>query len=66
MPNAVSDTHALIWYLQDDTRLSSVAAQWFADCENDGGRIYVPSIIQEVMRMFNDLFNKSRWQIRWI
>ncbi|MBU1614188.1 type II toxin-antitoxin system VapC family toxin [bacterium] len=44
MPDAVTDTHALIWYLQDDTRLPSVAAQWFADCENDGGRIYVPSI----------------------
>lgn len=44
MPNAVTDTHALIWYLQDDVRLSSVAAQWFADCENDGSCIYVPSI----------------------
>lgn len=25
MPNAVTDTHALIWYLQDDARLSTPA-----------------------------------------
>lgn len=44
MPNAVTDTHALIWYLQDDTRLSRLASQYFDDCEHDGGRIRVPSI----------------------
>jgi PIN domain nuclease of toxin-antitoxin system len=44
MPNAVTDTHALIWYLQDDARLSPVAAQYFDSCEHDGGRIRVPSI----------------------
>lgn len=44
MPDAVTDTHALIWYLQDDARLSPIAAQYFDDCEHDGGRIRVPSI----------------------
>ena len=29
MPDAVTDTHALIWYLQDDARLSPIAAQYF-------------------------------------
>ena len=44
MPDAVTDPHALIWYLQDDTRLSPIASQYFDDCEHDGGRIRVPSI----------------------
>lgn len=44
MPDAVTDTHALIWYLQDDTRLSATAAKFFDDCQNDGGYIRVPSI----------------------
>jgi len=44
MPNAVTDTHALIWYLQDDARLSPRASQYFDESERDGSRIYVPSI----------------------
>ncbi len=44
MPNAVTDTHALIWYLQNDARLSAAAGRYFDECEYDGGRIYVPSI----------------------
>jgi PIN domain nuclease of toxin-antitoxin system len=44
MPDAVTDTHALVWYLQDDARLSSVASRYFDSCEVDGGHIYVPSI----------------------
>jgi PIN domain nuclease of toxin-antitoxin system len=44
MPDAVTDTHALIWYLQDDARLSSLASHYFDDCERDSGRIHVPSI----------------------
>jgi PIN domain nuclease of toxin-antitoxin system len=44
MPDAVTDTHALIWYLQDDPRLSAAAGQCFDACETDGGRIRVPSI----------------------
>jgi PIN domain nuclease of toxin-antitoxin system len=44
MPDAVTDTHALIWYLQDDRRLSVAAGACFDDCQTDGGRIRVPSI----------------------
>ena len=44
MPSAVTDTHALIWYLQNDTRLSPAASQYFTDCEHDGGQIHVPTI----------------------
>jgi PIN domain nuclease of toxin-antitoxin system len=44
MPSAVTDTHALIWYLQDDARLSAVALQYLTQCEHGGGRICVPSI----------------------
>ena len=44
MPDAVTDTHVLIWYLQDDARLSRKAAQYFDDCEHDEGYIRVPSI----------------------
>jgi PIN domain nuclease of toxin-antitoxin system len=40
----VTDTHALIWYLNDDPRLSPAAAQYFDECETDGGTIRVPSI----------------------
>ena len=39
MPNAVTDTHALICYPQDDTRLSVAASKYFDQCEYDGGRI---------------------------
>lgn len=44
MPSAVTDTHALVWYLQDDARLSVAASKYFDQCEYDGGRILVPSI----------------------
>jgi PIN domain nuclease of toxin-antitoxin system len=44
MPAAVTDTHALIWYLQDDPRLCPAAAQYFQSCEEDGQRIRVPCI----------------------
>jgi PIN domain nuclease of toxin-antitoxin system len=44
MPSAVTDTHALIWYLNDDPRLSPRAASYFQGCEDDGGRILVPAI----------------------
>ena len=44
MPDIITDTHALIWYLQDDTRLSATASKHLTQCEHDGGHIYVPSI----------------------
>jgi len=44
MPDAVADTHALIWYLQDDPRLSQAAGTYFDSCQTDGGHIHIPSI----------------------
>jgi hypothetical protein len=59
MPNAVTDTHALIWYLQDDARLSPVAAQYFDSCEHDGGRIRVPSICNVGNHSIKNVFEKE-------
>ncbi len=33
MSDAVTDTHALIWYLEDSPRLSSTANQTFEQCD---------------------------------
>jgi len=44
MPHAVTDTHALIWYLRDDQRLSPAASALFEACAQDGESIWVPSI----------------------
>lgn len=44
MPDAVADTHALIWYLSNDDRLSPTALRWIEDCATDGGLIRIPSV----------------------
>jgi len=44
MPNAVTDTHALIWYIEGHPNLSLPAKTTFEDCKTDGGRIFVPTI----------------------
>ncbi|MEH1997637.1 hypothetical protein [Nostoc sp.] len=36
MSNLVTDTHALIWYLEDSSRLSPAANQAFEECERRG------------------------------
>jgi PIN domain nuclease of toxin-antitoxin system len=33
MPDAVTDTHALIWYLENSSRLSIAANQFFEQCD---------------------------------
>jgi PIN domain nuclease of toxin-antitoxin system len=33
MADAVTDTHGLIWYLEDSPRLSSAAREKFAACD---------------------------------
>ena len=38
------DTHAIVWYLMDDPRLSSKAATALDGASNNGDFIYVPSI----------------------
>jgi PIN domain nuclease of toxin-antitoxin system len=39
MSNAVTDTHALIWYLEDSPRLGAAANRVFNEC--DRGEIVI-------------------------
>ena len=45
MSAIVSDTHALIWYLNSSPSLSSAAGVAFEQSETSGGLIYIPSIV---------------------
>lgn len=42
--DAVTDTHGLIWYLQDDPRLGVQASALFDACDAGDSLIYVPTI----------------------
>jgi PIN domain nuclease of toxin-antitoxin system len=44
MPNVVTDTHSLIWYLEDDPRLGPAASQAFDACDRGKLLVYVPTI----------------------
>ena len=44
MSDAVTDTHALIWYLEDSPRLSSAANQTFEQCDRGEIVIYGSSV----------------------
>ncbi len=44
MSDVVTDTHALIWWLEDDARLSTEARKWFELCERGEGSVFVPVI----------------------
>lgn len=44
MPDHVTDTHALIWYLEDSPRLGTNANQVFTACEQGELLIWVPTI----------------------
>ncbi|MGH9798726.1 MAG: type II toxin-antitoxin system VapC family toxin, partial [Blastocatellia bacterium] len=46
MPDAVTDTHSLIWYLEDDARLGVNASRVFDECDQGMAVIYVPTICQ--------------------
>lgn len=41
---AIADTHAVIWYLADDPRLSTQAKQAFADAAQNGVQIAISAI----------------------
>lgn len=65
MTNTVTDTHALIWYLEDSQRLSFEARKIFNDCDDGKIVIYIPTIclieivyLQEKGRIPDDLRNK--------
>jgi PIN domain nuclease of toxin-antitoxin system len=62
MPDVVTDTHALIWYLEDSPRLGSSARSAFEACDRGEGVVYVPTIclveivyLQEKGRIPSDL-----------
>ena len=65
MPDAVTDTHALIWYLEDDPRLGPDAGLLFDACDRGQITIYVPTMclveivfLQEKGRIAGDLKTK--------
>lgn len=44
MADAVTDTHGLIWYLEDSPRLSPAAREAFDACDRGEALIFVPTI----------------------
>ena len=65
MPDAVTDTHGLIWYLEDSPRLGRAARDAFDACDQGESTIYVPTIclveiiyLQEKGRIPADLKRK--------
>lgn len=44
MSDAVTDTHALIWYLEDSSLLSTAANEVFNKCNKGELSIYIPTI----------------------
>lgn len=44
MAAVVADTHAILWYLAGDPKLSKIAAEAFDAATQDGYPIYVPAI----------------------
>jgi PIN domain nuclease of toxin-antitoxin system len=62
MPDFVTDTHGLIWYLEDSPRLGLGARQAFDACDRGDAIVYVPTIclveityLQEKGRISPDL-----------
>jgi PIN domain nuclease of toxin-antitoxin system len=41
----VTDTHALLWHLTNDSRLSATAQSIFTDADSGMHRIYIPTIV---------------------
>ncbi len=50
MSAVVTDTHALLWFLSNSTKLSQNALDAFEKAETNGYPIYVPSIILVELR----------------
>ena len=44
MPDVVTDTHALIWYLEDSPRLSKAAREIYDASDRGDIAVYVPTI----------------------
>lgn len=54
MSAVIADTHALLWYLNNDSSLSNPARSSFENAENTGQPIYVPSIVIVEMRYLGE------------
>ncbi len=70
MPDAVTDTHALIWYLEDDPRLGPDAGLLYDACDRGQITIYVPTMclaeivfLQEKGRIAADLKTKLNTEL---
>ena len=71
MADYVSDTHGLIWYLEDDPRLGPEADQAFSACDRGEVIIYIPTIclveiiyLQEKGRISSDLLARFNTALR--
>ena len=71
MPDAESDTHALIWYLENDPRLSPAASVLFDACDRGTIVVYIPTIclveilyLQEKRRIPSDLKDRFDTMLR--
>lgn len=45
MAEYVADTHALVWHLTNDPRLSPAARAAFTDADNGRGVIWIPGVV---------------------
>jgi PIN domain nuclease of toxin-antitoxin system len=71
MSDAVTDTHGLIWYLEDSPRLGSEASKVFEACSSGEAIIYVPTIclvelvyLQEKGRIPADLMTQLHVELQ--
>lgn len=60
----VLDTHALIWYLTDDERLSPAARQAFAEIERGEARGLIPIVVLlELLRIEEKELIPPLWEV---
>ncbi len=59
MPAAVTDTHSLIWYLEDSPRLGQAAGEFFDACAQGENTVFVPTIC-----LVEILFLREKGRIR--
>ena len=71
MTDVVTDTHGLIWYLEDSPRLSAAARDAFGRCDRGEILVYVPTVclvemvyLQEKGRISLDLMARLMAELR--
>lgn len=58
MQDAVTDTHNLIWYLQDSPKLTAAVNRYFDACDNGDICIHIPTIC-----LVEIVYLEEKWQI---